>query len=102
MIRMSESGPPQNLRTTLTGGIQDVSALLPLLGTDQCEHHVGSALEGGFGSLGIVKIGISVLISSISIPKFSISYRKFSINIDGWVRKPFSTPVSNWWGPSLL
>ena len=43
---LSESGPPQNVRTTLTGGIQDVSALLPLLGTDQCEHHVGSALEG--------------------------------------------------------
>jgi len=96
MIRMSE--PPQNFRTTLTGGIQDVSALLPLLGTDQCEHHVGSALERGFlyaaaaplslfGSLGIVKIGISVLISSISIPKISISYRKFSINFsqDRWL-----------------
>ena len=72
------SGPP-SVGTTLTGGIQDITALLPLLGTDQCEKHVGSALEGGylyaaatplsiFGSLGIVKLGISVLISSISIP----------------------------------
>ena len=62
---------PPNIGTTLTGGIQDIAALLPLLGTDQCEKHVGSALEGGylyaaaaplsiFGSLGVVKIGISV------------------------------------------
>ena len=92
------SGPPQNVGRTLTGGIQDIAALLPLLGTDQCEKHVGSALDGGFlyaaaaplslfGSLGIVKIGISVLISSISIPKFSISFRKFSINFsqDRWL-----------------
>ena len=84
--------------TTLTGGIQDISALLPLLGTDQCENHVGSALEGGylyaaaaplslFGSLGIVKIGISILISSISIPKISISFRKFSMKFsqDRWL-----------------
>jgi len=86
---MSDS--PQNVGTTLTGGIQDISALLPLLGTDQCENHVGSALDGGFlyaaaaplslfGSLGIVKIGISILISSISIPTISFSYHKFSIN----------------------
>src|SRR6267378_3891351 len=92
------SGPPQNVGRTLTGGIQDIAALLPLLGTDQCEKHVGSALDGGFlyaaaaplslfGSLGIVKIGISVLISSISIPKISISFRKFSIKFsqDRWL-----------------
>src|SRR6266567_3815825 len=92
------SGPPQNVGRTLTGGIQDIAALLPLLGTDQCEKHIGSALDGGFlyaaaaplslfGSLGIVKIGISVLISSISIPKISISFRKFSINFsqDRWL-----------------
>ena len=70
----------------LERGIQDIATLLPLLGTDQCEKHVGSALEGGYlyaaatplsilGSLGIVKLGISVLISSISIPKPSISFR---------------------------
>src|SRR6266446_5103253 len=92
------SGPPQNVGRTLTGGIQDIAALLPLLGTDQCEKHVGSALDGGFlyaaaaplslfGSLGIVKIGISILISSISIPKFTISFRNFSINFsqDRWL-----------------
>ena len=73
-----------NFGGTLTGGIQDISALLPLLGTEQCEKHVGSALEGGFlyaaatplslfGSLGIVKAGISVLVASISIPKPSLS-----------------------------
>jgi len=92
------SGTPQNVGGTLTGGIQDIAALLPLLGTDQCEQHVGSTLDGGFlysaaaplsifGSLGIVKSGISVLICSTSIPKFSISFRKFSINFsqDRWL-----------------
>jgi len=92
------SEPPQNLGRTLTGGIQDIAALLPLLGTDQCEKHVGSALDGGFlyaaaaplsifGSLGIVKMGISTLISSISIPKISISFLKFSIHFsqDRWL-----------------
>lgn len=73
---------------TLAGGIQDVSAILPLIGTEQCEKHVGSALTGGylyaattplsiFGSLGIVKAGITILFSSISIylPHISISVR---------------------------
>ncbi|KDR69084.1 hypothetical protein GALMADRAFT_30321, partial [Galerina marginata CBS 339.88] len=93
------SGPTQNVGGTLTNGIQDISALLPLIGTEQCEKHVGSALEGGylyaaaaplsiFGSLGIVKVGISILISTISIPKISFSYRKpFSIKLsqDRWL-----------------
>ena len=81
--RMSEQ--TYGVGTTLAGGIQDIAALLPLLGTDQCEKHVGSALDGGylyaaaaplsiFGSLGIVKLGISVLISNISIPKLSVSF----------------------------
>jgi len=90
---------PPNIGTTLTGGIQDIAALLPLLGTDQCEKHVGSALEKGylyaaatplsiFGSLGIVKIGISVLVSSISIPKPSFSFKftpypKLSVSFQG-------------------
>ncbi len=67
-------------------GIQDIAAVIPLLGTGQCEKHVGSALEGGylyaaatplsiFGSLGVVKLGIFVLISSISIPKPSFSFK---------------------------
>ena len=74
-----------NFGGTLTSGIQDVSAFLPLLGTEQCEKHVGSALEGGFlyaastplslfGSLGIARAGISVLVASISIPKPSLSF----------------------------
>ncbi|KAJ7893800.1 hypothetical protein B0H13DRAFT_1625081, partial [Mycena leptocephala] len=32
---------------TLSGGIQDISAVLSLFGTEQCELHVGSALRGG-------------------------------------------------------
>ncbi|KAF9004017.1 hypothetical protein BDQ17DRAFT_1206761, partial [Cyathus striatus] len=62
----------------VAGGIQEVSALLPLLGTEQCEEHTGSALCGGFcyvsitpisvfGSLGIVKSGFNVLVASISL-----------------------------------
>ncbi|KAJ2917023.1 hypothetical protein MD484_g3429, partial [Candolleomyces efflorescens] len=57
-------------------GIRQVSPLLPLLGTGQCERLVSSALERGllyaaatpmsiFGSLGIAKAGFIVLWSSI-------------------------------------
>lgn len=60
--------------STVTGGIQDVSALLPLLGTEQCEGHVGSALDDGylyssaaslsiFGSLGFVKAGFKACVA---------------------------------------
>ncbi|KAL0060436.1 hypothetical protein AAF712_012805 [Marasmius tenuissimus] len=60
-------------------GIQDIAALLPLLGTDQCEVHVGSALDVGFlyaaatplsifGSLGIVKASFATLLATISRP----------------------------------
>lgn len=73
---------------TLTGGIQDISGLLPIIGTEQCETHIGSALEGGylyaaatplsiFGSLGVVKAGIVVLIASISVPIPSLSFTPF-------------------------
>ena len=72
--------------TTLTRGIQDIAAVIPLLGTGQCEKHVGSALKGSylyaaatplsiFGSLGVVKLGVSVLISCISIHEPSFSFR---------------------------
>ncbi|KAJ7167545.1 hypothetical protein C8R46DRAFT_898823, partial [Mycena filopes] len=55
----------------------DISAFLPILGTDQCERHVGEALSRGFlyaaatplslfGCLGIVKAGAAILFSSIS------------------------------------
>jgi hypothetical protein len=62
---------------TITGGIQDVAGLLPLLGTEQCEEHIGSALTGGylyaaatpmsiFGSLGMARAGFKTLIACIS------------------------------------
>ncbi len=70
-----------NFSGTVTGGIQDISALLPLLGTEQCEKHVGSALDRGFlyssitpisifGSLGIVRAAFNILIASLRIPQF--------------------------------
>ncbi|KAJ7573299.1 hypothetical protein C8J56DRAFT_983546 [Mycena floridula] len=62
--------------TTLVSGIQDISAFLPIIGTEQCEKHIGSALDGGFmyaaatplsmfGSLGIIKASIAMLVSSL-------------------------------------
>ncbi|KAJ7575684.1 hypothetical protein C8J56DRAFT_871049, partial [Mycena floridula] len=74
---MSNSQP--NFGDTLTSGIQEVSALLPLLGTEQCERHAGSALDRGyiyaaatplsiFGSLGIVKAAFSTLMGTITRP----------------------------------
>jgi hypothetical protein len=67
----------QNTGTFLVSGIQDVSALLPIIGTEQCERHVGEALRGGFlyaaaapislfGCLGIVKASGSILCASVS------------------------------------
>ncbi|KAL0947877.1 hypothetical protein HGRIS_010512 [Hohenbuehelia grisea] len=63
---------------TISGGIQDIAALLPLLGTEQCEEHVGSALADGylyaavaplsiFGSLGIVRAGGKALLASVNL-----------------------------------
>ena len=60
--------------STLTGGIQDIAAFLPLLGTEQCAIHVSSALTRGylyaasapmsiFGSLGVVSAGFRTLIA---------------------------------------
>jgi len=60
-------------------GIQDVSAFLPLLGTEQCEQHVSSTLERGFfyaagspmsifGSLGIIKAGFTAFWISVDKP----------------------------------
>ncbi|ESK91566.1 hypothetical protein Moror_2561 [Moniliophthora roreri MCA 2997] len=73
------SDKPPTFGTTLSNGIQDVAALLPLLGTEQCERHVGSALEKGylyaaatslslFGSLGIVKATFATLLATITYP----------------------------------
>lgn len=72
-----------NFSGTITGGIQDISALLPLLGTEQCEKHVGSSLDRGFlyssvtpisifGSLGIVRAAFNILVASLSIPQYRL------------------------------
>ncbi|KAG7096444.1 hypothetical protein E1B28_003880 [Marasmius oreades] len=64
---------------TISNGIQDVAALLPLLGTEQCEQHVGTALEKGFlyaaatplsvfGTLGIVRTAFATLLATITYP----------------------------------
>ena len=63
--------------STLTGGIQDIAAFLPLLGTEQCSIHVSSALTRGylyaasapmsiFGSLGVVSAGFRTLVACFS------------------------------------
>ncbi|KAF7369311.1 hypothetical protein MVEN_00259100 [Mycena venus] len=68
-----------SLGLTLTSGIQDISAFLPIFGTDQCEKHIGGALEKGFlsaaaaplsifGCLGIVKAALSIFVASITWP----------------------------------
>ncbi|KIM86574.1 hypothetical protein PILCRDRAFT_4498 [Piloderma croceum F 1598] len=69
---------------TLTSGIQDISALLPLLGTEQCERHIGSALTEGylyaaatpmsiFGSLGMASAGFKTCLACFSIPAWNIA-----------------------------
>ncbi|KAJ6489785.1 hypothetical protein C8R45DRAFT_1138500, partial [Mycena sanguinolenta] len=65
---------------TLSGGIQDISAILPLLGTEQCEMHIGSALRGGgdggylyaaitpismFGSRGVANGAFKTMLASV-------------------------------------
>ena len=63
--------------STLTGGIQDIAAFLPLLGTEQCSIHVSSALTQGyfyaasapmsiFGSLGVVIAGSKTFVACFS------------------------------------
>jgi hypothetical protein len=78
---MSTDENPTGVIGVATSGIQDVSALLPLLGTEQCEKHVTCALDRGqlyaaatpmsiFGSLGIVKAGFVVLWASVDLKWF--------------------------------
>ena len=63
--------------STLTSGIQDIAAILPLLGTEQCSDQVSSALTRGylyaastpmsiFGSLGVVRAGFKTLVACFS------------------------------------
>ena len=72
---LSSSG---GIGSTLTGGLQDIAALLPLLGTEQCAEQVSSALTRGyiyaaatpmsiFGSLGVVIAGFKTLIACFSL-----------------------------------
>ena len=72
---MSSSGG--GIGSTLTSGIQDIAAILPLLGTEQCSVQVSSALTRGylyaaaspmsiFGSLGVVTAGFKTLIACFS------------------------------------
>lgn len=78
--------PAASFSRTIIGGIQDLSAFLPLLGTEQCEEHVSSALTNGylyaaaspmslFGSLGLVRAGFKTLLASIN---FSIRGKTFN------------------------
>ena len=67
--------------STLTSGIQNVAAILPLLGTEQCSIQVSSALTRGylyaaatpmsiFGSLGVVTAGFKTLLACFSFGNF--------------------------------
>ena len=64
--------------STLTGGIQNIAAILPLLGTEQCSDQVSSALTRGylyaaatpmsiFGSIGVVSAGFKTLVACFSL-----------------------------------
>src|SRR3979411_3386761 len=77
---------------TLTGGIQDIAALLPLLGTEQCEDHVSSALTKGylyaaaspmslFGSLGLARAGLKTFLTCVSIPRWSMVRARAACNV---------------------
>ncbi|KAJ7307036.1 hypothetical protein DFH08DRAFT_658336, partial [Mycena albidolilacea] len=74
------SSSPTSFGTTISSGIQDLSAILSLFGTEECEVHVGSALRGEgrggflyaaitplsiFGSLGPAKAAFTILLVSV-------------------------------------
>ena len=74
---MSSSESDGEIGSTLELGIQDIAAIIPLLGSDQCAEQVSSALTRGylyaaatpmsiFGSLGVVIAGFKTLIACIS------------------------------------
>lgn len=75
----SVNSPSSSIGGAVTSGIQDISALATLLGSQQCEEHVASSLVGGFlyasatslsifGSLGIVSAGLKALVASFAFP----------------------------------
>ncbi|KAJ7473436.1 hypothetical protein FB451DRAFT_1035530 [Mycena latifolia] len=91
--------------TSLVSGIQDISAFLPIIGTDQCEKHVGEALDGGFlyaaatplsmfGSLGIVRASTSILVASIS-PRFAQMLADSGFKLKGSVAAMIGAPPTD-------
>ena len=74
---IAKSSNNGGIGSTLTGGVQDIAAILPLLGTEQCSIQVSSSLTRGylyaasspmsiFGSLGVVSAGFKTLAACFS------------------------------------
>ena len=66
---------PGSVGATLTGSIQDVSDLLPLLGTEQCEDHASSALTKGYlyaAVMPMARAGIKTFIASLNFSIFGL------------------------------
>ncbi|KAJ7712068.1 hypothetical protein B0H14DRAFT_3902405 [Mycena olivaceomarginata] len=59
-----------NTGASLVSGIQDISAFLHIIGTEQCEKHAAATPLSIFGCLGIVKASAVILLASIS-PRFA-------------------------------
>jgi hypothetical protein len=75
--REAMSSSDGGIGSTLISGIQNIAAILPLLGTEQCSVQVSSALTQGylyaaatpmsiFGSLGVVTAGFKTLVACFS------------------------------------
>ena len=65
------------ISTLITGGLQDIPAILPLLGTEQCSKQISSALTRGylcaastpmsiFGTFGVISAGFETFFACIS------------------------------------
>jgi len=86
---MASGGIP--IGDTLTRGIQNISDLLPLLGTEQCEENIASALTDGFlyaaatpmsifGSLGVARAGLKAFVAATSIPQLRLDGARILAN----------------------